>query len=42
MRFANGKASEDALSAAEQNERRAQEEMFKLMCQGQAPWQTQG
>ena len=35
-------AAKDAASAAGQNERTAQEEMFKLMCDGKAPWQTQG
>ena len=35
-------AAKDSASAAGQNERTAQEEMFKLMCDGKAPWQTQG
>ena len=35
-------AAKDSASAAGQNERTAQEEVFKLMCDGKAPWQTQG
>lgn len=52
-RFANGKATKEELeavravasvdaSAVRDDTYAAQEEMFKLMCQGQAPWQTQG